>query len=106
MCFPIHVILVSVDNFFEPRSKRKTQIAPDAKWEIQFEGYDAKRSRALFFAVITATHTNDMEGFPPATNKGTVSDYAYSLTFNKAGKISNMTKIWNDQFSMVEFGWV
>ena len=73
---------------------------------MQFEGYDVKRSRALFFAVITATHTVDLTGWPTATNKATVSDYAYSLTFNEAGKISSMTKIWNDQFTMAEFGWV
>lgn len=77
---------------------------PDASYEILSFGVDEGRGSVCAAAVFRGTHTG--EGGPvPATGKSTASDYCYVIEF-AGGKVSAMTKIWNDGFALAELGWV
>lgn len=77
---------------------------PGSSYEIQSFGVDEKRGSALVYSVFTGTHSG--EGGPvPATGKTTSTDYVYVMQFAD-GKISGMTKIWNDGFCLAELGWM
>ncbi len=76
---------------------------PDAGYEILGFAVDEERSMVLGFGVLSGTHTG--EGGPvPATNKSVAAEYVYAMTFED-GKISHMTKVWNDGFSFQQVGW-
>lgn len=76
---------------------------PDIHPEIKSVGTDAKRNSVSIFATIHGTHTG--EGGPvPATGKKASGDYVYVLQFD-GDKISGMTKIWNDGFTLRQLGW-
>ena len=81
-------------------------ILPDSSYETFFSGYDQSTSTASIAAVFKGTHTADLEGFPPHTDKAVSANYVYYLRFNEAGKIEHMIKIWNDAHTMAEAGWV
>jgi len=77
---------------------------PDIHPEIKAIGTDAKRNAVAVFATIHGTHTG--EGGPvPATGEKAAGDYVYVMQFN-GDKISHMTKIWNDGFTLRQLGWV
>jgi predicted ester cyclase len=77
---------------------------PNGSYELTAFATDEKRNRVVAAAVFSGTNT--AEGGPvPPTGKSTASDYAYIIDFND-GKISQMTKIWNDGFALSELGWV
>jgi len=79
---------------------------PDNAVSPFFEGYDEGRKTATFVSVFSGTHTAKIaDGFPGPTNKSTSSTYAYVLRFDDNGKICEFTKVWNDAYSMAEFGW-
>jgi ketosteroid isomerase-like protein len=40
----------------------------------------------------------------PPTGKTTRTDYVYAMRF-RDGKISHMTKVWNDGYALKELGW-
>eukprot|EP00040_Diaphanoeca_grandis_P000430 m.15420 g.15420 ORF g.15420 m.15420 type:complete len:160 (-) comp10566_c1_seq1:41-520(-) len=81
-------------------------VMPGSSYDLKFQGYDAERKAACFYAIYNGTNTADCDGFPPHTGKTIASDYAYNLEFNDAGKIKSMVKIWNDAYCMAEAGWM
>ena len=76
---------------------------PDGKFEIKGFAEDADRDVVLAYAVLTATHTED-GGPVPATGNRVSADYVYSMEF-AGGKVSHMTKIWNDGETLKALGW-
>lgn len=79
-------------------------ILPDGHYEMKSFGLDEARNAAVAYAVFMGTHTGEGGPVPP-TGKKTTSDYVYHMEFDDAGKISHMTKIWNDGAALVELGW-
>jgi len=77
---------------------------PDIHPEIKAVATDEGRNSVVIFSTIHGTHTG--EGGPlPATGKSAAGDYVYALQFD-GDKISGMTKIWNDGFTLRQLGWV
>lgn len=76
---------------------------PDGHYDLFFFGVDEERSTVAGAAVFHATHTVDTEDIP-ATGKSMSADYSYIMKFD-GDKISHMTKIWNDGFSLRQLGW-
>jgi glutathione S-transferase len=62
------------------------------------------KDTVVFFATFHGTHTGAGGPVDP-TGKTTQSEYVYVLTFNPAGLISGMKKVWNAGFAMKELGW-
>ncbi|MEM7519985.1 MAG: nuclear transport factor 2 family protein [Pseudomonadota bacterium] len=83
----------------------KGLLTPIADGHYEMKGFaeDAGRHVVLAFAVFHGTHSAD-GGPVPATQKTAASDYVYAMTF-KDGKISHMTKIWNDAIALSQLGW-
>ncbi len=76
---------------------------PDGRYELKGFATDEERSIVLAFAVFHGTQTG--EGGPVAATGATVaSDYVYAMEF-AGGKISHMTKIWNDGHALSQLGW-
>jgi predicted ester cyclase len=78
-------------------------LMPDGSYEVTSFATDHDRNRVCACAVFSGTHTGEGGPVPP-TGKSTRSDYAYAIEF-RDGKISHMTKIWNDGWAMRELGW-
>ena len=67
------------------------------------EPLKSDRSIVLAFAVFHGTQTG--EGGPVApTGNVVASDYVYAMEF-AGGKVSHMTKIWNDGHALSQLGW-
>lgn len=77
---------------------------PDGRYELRAFAVDDARSNVTAFAVFHGTHTNEGGPVPP-TGKSVSADYVYVMEF-KDGKISHMTKIWNDVVSLKQLGWM
>ena len=77
--------------------------APDARYEILSFAVDEERQNVVGCGVFHATHTDEGGPVPP-TGKAVAAEYAYIMQF-KDGKISHMTKIWNDGHSLRQIGW-
>jgi steroid delta-isomerase-like uncharacterized protein len=78
-------------------------ILPDGAYELTAFAEDAARETVVASAVFTGTHT--AEGGPvPATGQTTRSDYVYVIKFT-GGKVSHMTKVWNDMWALKQLGW-
>lgn len=78
-------------------------ILPDGAYELTGFAEDAARGTVIASAVFTGTHT--AEGGPvPATGQAAKSDYVYVISF-KDGKVSHMTKVWNDGWALKQLGW-
>jgi steroid delta-isomerase-like uncharacterized protein len=78
-------------------------ILPDGAYELTAFAEDAARETVVASAVFTGTHT--AEGGPvPATGQAAKSDYVYVIKFAD-GKVSHMTKIWNDMWALKQLGW-
>lgn len=76
---------------------------PDGHYELKGFAVDTERDTALAFAVFHGTHTGD--GGPVApTGKSVSADYVYAMEF-AGGKVTHMTKIWNDADSLQALGW-
>ena len=76
---------------------------PDGRYELKAFAADEERRTVLAFAVFPGTQTG--EGCPvPPTGKPVAAEYVYSMNFD-GGKISHMTKIWNDGHSLQQLGW-
>ncbi|MGD1925254.1 MAG: ester cyclase [Paracoccaceae bacterium] len=76
---------------------------PNGRYELKGFAEDTERGVVLAFAVFHGTHTAD--GGPMAPTGNTVAaDYVYSMEF-AGGKITHMTKIWNDGHSLAALGW-
>ena len=75
---------------------------PDGRYELKSFSADEERQVVTAFAVFHGTHT--VEGPVPPTGKTAASDYVYAMEF-RDGKISHMTKIWNDSHALKQLGW-
>ena len=78
-------------------------ILPDGHYELKTFAVDSERNSVCAFAVFHGTHTADGGPVPP-TGKKVAADYVYNMEFDD-GRISHMTKIWNDAQSVRALGW-
>ncbi len=76
---------------------------PDGHYELKAFAMDAERATVVAAAVFHGTQTG-AGGPVAATGKAVSSDYAYVISFN-GGKISHMTKVWNDAQALRQLGW-
>ncbi len=76
---------------------------PDGRYELKAFAADKERRTVLAFAVFHGTQTGEGGPVPP-TGKTVAAEYVYSMNFD-GGKISHMTKIWNDGHSLQQLGW-
>jgi len=77
---------------------------PDAHIELRSFAVDEERGNVTAYAVFHGTHTGEGGPMPP-TGKKAAGDYVYVMEFN-GDRISHMTKIWNDAFSLQQLGWM
>jgi steroid delta-isomerase-like uncharacterized protein len=76
---------------------------PDGRYDLKAFAMDEDRGTAVAAAVFIGTHT--AEGGPvPPTGKSVRADYVYVFDFD-AGKVSHMTKVWNDVHTLRALGW-
>lgn len=75
----------------------------DGSYELTAFAEDTERSTVIASAVFTGTHKG-ADGPVPATGQSARSDYAYVMKFDQ-GKVSQMTKIWNDGWALKQLGW-
>ena len=76
---------------------------PDGRYELKGFALDEQRDTVLGFAVFHGTHTGDGGPMAP-TGKSVAADYVYAMEF-AGGKVTHMTKIWNDAASLEALGW-
>lgn len=76
---------------------------PDGTYELKGFAADDARSIVLAFAVFHGTQTGP--GGPVEPTGATIAaDYVYAMEF-AGGKITHVTKIWNDGHSLAQLGW-
>ena len=75
---------------------------PDGVAEVKSFAVDDARSNVAVYGVFRGTHTG--EGPVAPTGKRAAADYVYVIDFDR-DKISHMTKIWNDGYTMRQLGW-
>ena len=76
---------------------------PDGHYEMKCFAEDEERGCVSGFAVFHGTQTGP--GGPGEPTGNSISaDYVYVMDFTD-GKISHMTKIWNDNISLQQLGW-
>ncbi len=76
---------------------------PDGRYVLTAFAMDDARGTAVATAEFRGTQTGEGGPVPP-TGMSVVSDYAYVMSFTD-GKISHMTKIWNDVPALRGLGW-
>ncbi|MEM9320002.1 MAG: ester cyclase [Pseudomonadota bacterium] len=76
---------------------------PDGRYELTGFAEDADRDTVVASAVFRGTHTVDA-GTGAPTGKSAASDYVYVMKFD-GGKVSHMTKVWNDSHALQQLGW-
>lgn len=76
---------------------------PDGRYELKGFAEDAERGVVLAFAVFHGTHTADGGPMAP-TGRAVSADYVYAMEF-AGGKVTHVTKIWNDTESLKALGW-
>lgn len=77
---------------------------PDLAYEIQAAATDAERGTVIVQSVVTGSNTGEGEGAPPPTGQKAVVEYVYAIKFD-GDKISHMTKVWNDGYTLKQLGW-
>ena len=77
---------------------------PDGRYELKFFAADEADHSVAAVAVFHGTQTGSGGPVPP-TGKSIAADYVYHIVF-EGDRISHMTKIWNDGFSLQQLGWV
>jgi len=77
---------------------------PDGHYELHFFAADESRSSVAGYGVFYGTHTGP-GGPVAATGKSIATDYVYMMTF-QGDRISHLTKIWNDTYTMQHLGWL
>ena len=75
----------------------------NGRYELKGFATDEARATVLAFAVFHGTHESDGGPTPP-TGRTVATDYVYAMTFTD-GRISHMTKIWNDGPALRALGW-
>ncbi len=78
-------------------------ILPDGHYELKTFAVDSERNSVCAFGVFHGTHTGEGGPVPP-TGKKVAADYVYNMEFDD-GRISHMTKIWNDAQTVRDLGW-
>ena len=78
-------------------------ILPDGHYEMKGFAEDGDRDVVLAMAIFKGTHTADGGPIAP-TGNSVAADYVYAMEF-AGGKITHMTKIWNDTESLKALGW-
>lgn len=78
-------------------------ILPDGAYHLTAFAEDAERATVVAAAVFTGTHTADGGPVPP-TGQAAKSDYVYVIKLTD-GKVSHMTKVWNDGWALKQLGW-
>lgn len=78
-------------------------LTPDGHYELKSFATDADSGNVAAVAVFHGTHTGEGGPVPP-TGKKVAADYVYNMEFSD-GRISHMTKIWNDGISLRQLGW-
>ena len=76
---------------------------PDGHCDLKSFSVDHDRNIVTATAVFKGTQTGEGGPVPPTDNK-VAADYAYVMEF-EGGKISRLTKIWNDVHSLKQLGW-
>ena len=76
---------------------------PDGSYEIRSFAVDEGRNSVAAYGIFTGTHTGDGGPISP-TGKSVSADYVYVMEFD-SDRIRNMTKIWNDSYSLKQLGW-
>ncbi len=77
---------------------------PDGAYELRSFAVDEDRDKVSAYAVFRGTHTGEGGPVPPTGNR-VEADYVYVMDFD-GGRISHMTKIWNDAISLKQLGWM
>jgi predicted ester cyclase len=77
---------------------------PNGRYELRSFAVDENRSNVTAYAIFHGTHSGD-GGPVPATGNEVSADYVYVMQFD-GDKIRHMTKIWNDQVSLRQLGWM
>ena len=78
-------------------------ILPDGAYELTAFAEDIERETVVASAVFTGTHTGEGGPVPP-TGQAANSDYVYVIKLS-GGKVSHMTKVWNDGWALKQLGW-
>lgn len=76
---------------------------PDGQAEIRTLAVNEESQSVTTYAVFRGTHTGEGGPVPP-TGKHLETEYVYVMQFDD-GKIRDVTKVWNDGFSLNELGW-
>jgi ketosteroid isomerase-like protein len=84
--------------------KGMTATMPDSGYALKGLAEDTERGCVLAFGVFTGTHTAPGGPVEP-TGKATDTQYVFIMQFTD-GKISHITKVWNDAFAMGQLGWM
>lgn len=92
----------TVEAYSDWMRKMMTPI-PDGNYELKFFAADEERDCVAAVAVFRGTQTGPGGPVDP-TGKTVSADYAYAMEFD-GGKISHVTKIWNDVISLRQLGW-
>ncbi|MBT5191900.1 MAG: nuclear transport factor 2 family protein [Rhodospirillaceae bacterium] len=75
----------------------------DGRYELKSFACDEERGNVTAAAVFHGSHNGEGGPVPP-TGQTVAADYVYVMEFD-GGKISHMTKIWNDVYSLKALGW-
>ncbi|MCE8548413.1 nuclear transport factor 2 family protein [Ruegeria pomeroyi] len=76
---------------------------PDGHYELKGFAADEDRSIVLAFAVFHGSQTGPGGPVDP-TGAAVATDYVYAMEF-AGGKITHMTKVWNDGHALKQLGW-
>lgn len=76
---------------------------PDARFELLSLATDDANHTVIAYALFLGTHTGP-DGPVPPTGRCIEADYVFVMRFTE-GKISRVTKVWNDAFSANQLGW-
>jgi hypothetical protein len=94
-----------VKTYVEWLAGLSTVTMPGCSYELHASAYDEANKTAIFYATFIGTHSGEGGPIPP-TNKTTNTHYVYVLKMNDAGKVEDMTKIWNAPWALKELGWM
>ncbi len=75
---------------------------PDARYVLLNLATDDEHQTVMVYALFCGTHTGDIP--VPATGRRIEADYVFVMRFSH-GKISRVTKVWNDAYSAKQLGW-
>ncbi|WP_437882952.1 ester cyclase [Pseudomonas sp. LRF_L74] len=79
------------------------EILPDAHYTLVSVATDEKRQSVIAYARFHGTHSG-IDASVPATGKSLVSDYVFIMRL-EAGRVAEVTKVWNDGHAASQLGW-